>query len=163
MSNMTSMQVYQKNHTQFSTRGTCVHWSSTKSPTRTWIRRRFSQKDRERIRIIAVSHWLLERNCTFSFVSSIDPNPDPKHHFHMKNHHDRLCQIDLETAQNSLEFYQTTNGSVLCATTQSRLSSSHKSSTSKTDQQSSEKKMKRRNRLPRKGVDATKDKPHDIT
>ena len=101
-----------------------------------------------------------------SLVSSVDPNPDPKHHLHMKNHHDRLCEIDLETAQNSLEFCQTTNGSVLCATTQFRLSSSHKSSTSKTDQKSSEKKKKKRSRLPRKGVDATKGsrgKTHDIT
>ena len=102
----------------------------------------------------------------FSLVSSSDPNPEPKHHLHMKNHHDRLCEIDLETAQNSLEFYQTTNVSVLCATTQFRLSSSHKSSTSKKDQKSSEKKIKRRSHLPRKEVDATKDsrgKPHDMT
>ena len=32
----------------------------------------------------------------------------------MKNHLDRLFVIDLESAQNSLEFYQTANGSVLC-------------------------------------------------
>ena len=32
----------------------------------------------------------------------------------MKNHHERLFVMDLEAAQNSLGFYQTANGSVLC-------------------------------------------------
>ena len=32
----------------------------------------------------------------------------------MKNRHDRLFMIDLEAAQNSLQFFQTANGSVLC-------------------------------------------------
>ena len=32
----------------------------------------------------------------------------------MKNHYDRLFGVDLEAAQNSVEFYQTANGSVLC-------------------------------------------------
>ena len=52
----------------------------------------------------------------FSFVSQLDPNPDPKYkpNFHMKNHHDRLVLIDLEAAQNLLEFHQTANRSVLC-------------------------------------------------
>ena len=51
-----------------------------------------------------------------SLVSPVDPNPDPKykHHFHMKNHHDRLFLNSLEAAQNSLGFYQTANGTVLC-------------------------------------------------
>ena len=52
----------------------------------------------------------------FSLVSPLDPNPDPnyKPSFHMKNHHDRWFVIDLEAAQNSLEFCQTANGSVPC-------------------------------------------------
>ena len=43
----------------------------------------------------------------FSLVSPLDPIPDPKckHLLHMKNHHERLFVIDLEAAQNSLEFY----------------------------------------------------------
>ena len=32
----------------------------------------------------------------------------------MKNHYDRLFVVDLEAAQNSVEFYQKANGSVLC-------------------------------------------------
>ena len=55
-----------------------------------------------------------EIKSTFSLVTSIDPKSDPKHRLHMKNHHDPLCEIDLETAQNSFEIFQTTNGSVLC-------------------------------------------------
>ena len=52
----------------------------------------------------------------FSLASQLDPNPDPKHkpYFHLKCHHDQMFVIDLEAAQNSLEFYQTANGSVLC-------------------------------------------------
>ena len=51
----------------------------------------------------------------FSVVSPLDPNPDPKYkpYLHMKNHHERLFVMDLE-AQNSLGFYQTANGTVLC-------------------------------------------------
>ena len=52
----------------------------------------------------------------FSRVSSLDPNPDPKHkpYYHLNKHHDRLFVFDFDAAQNSLEFYQTANGSVLC-------------------------------------------------
>ena len=52
----------------------------------------------------------------FSLVSPLDPNPDRKYqrYLHMKSHHDRLFVIDLEAAQNSLEFFQTANGSVFC-------------------------------------------------
>ena len=52
----------------------------------------------------------------FSLVSPLDQNPDPKYkpYTDMMNHHDRLLGIDLEAAQNSLEFHQTANGSVLC-------------------------------------------------
>ena len=52
----------------------------------------------------------------FTLVSPLDPNPDPKYkpYLHMKNHHHRLVVIDLEAAQNSLEVYQSANGSVLC-------------------------------------------------
>ena len=52
----------------------------------------------------------------FSLVSPLDENPDPnyKPYLHVKNHHDMLFVIDLEAAQHSLDFYQTTNGSVLC-------------------------------------------------
>ena len=51
-----------------------------------------------------------------SLVSPRDPTPDPKckPYLHLKNHHDRLFVTDLEAAQNSLEFYQTANESVLC-------------------------------------------------
>ena len=51
-----------------------------------------------------------------SLVSLLDPCPDPtdKPNIHMKNHHDRLFVIDLDATQNSLEIYQTANGSVLC-------------------------------------------------
>ena len=50
----------------------------------------------------------------FSLVSPFDTNRDPKYkpYIHMKNHNDRLYVIDLEEAQNSLDFYQTANGSV---------------------------------------------------
>ena len=49
------------------------------------------------------------------FVSGSKP-PDPKYksYFHLKNHHDRLFVVDLEAAQNSLEFCQSANGSVVC-------------------------------------------------
>ena len=52
----------------------------------------------------------------FSLVSPLDPNPDLEYKpfLHMKKHHDRLFVIDLEAAQNSLEFKPTANGSVLC-------------------------------------------------
>ena len=52
----------------------------------------------------------------FSLVSPLDPNSHTKYkpYLHMKNHRDRLFAIDLEPAQNSLEFFQTANGSVLC-------------------------------------------------
>ena len=52
----------------------------------------------------------------FSLVSTLDPSPDPKYkpYIHRKNRHDRLFVIDLEAAQNSLEFNQTANESVLC-------------------------------------------------
>ena len=52
----------------------------------------------------------------FSLVSPFDKNPDPKYkpYIHMKNHNDRWYVIALEEAQNSLDFYQTANGSVLC-------------------------------------------------
>ena len=55
----------------------------------------------------------------FSHVSPLDPCPDPKYEpcIHMKNHHDRLFVIDLDAAQNSLEFRQTANGSVSCNNT----------------------------------------------
>ena len=51
-----------------------------------------------------------------SLVSPLDQNPDPKDkpYLHMKNHHGRLCGIDLEAAQNSPGHFQTANGSVLC-------------------------------------------------
>ena len=54
-------------------------------------------------------------------VSPLDRNPNPKDkpNLHLKNHHDRLFMIDLEAAQNSLEFYQTANGSVKCYDTSS--------------------------------------------
>ena len=60
-----------------------------------------------------------EEQVYFSLVSPPVPNGDPKHkpHIPMKNHHDRLCVIDLVEAQNSLEFYQTAKGSVLCYNT----------------------------------------------
>ena len=57
-------------------------------------------------------------------VSSLDPNSDPKYkpYFHLNKHHDRLFAIDLAAAQNSLEFCQTANGSVLrCDTVPSEL------------------------------------------
>ena len=52
----------------------------------------------------------------FSLVSTLDPNRDPKYkpYLNLKNHHDRLFVTDLEAAQNSVEFYQRANGSVLC-------------------------------------------------
>ena len=52
----------------------------------------------------------------FSLVSLLDPCPDPRYksYIHTKNHHDRLFVLDLDAKQNSLEFYQTANGSVLC-------------------------------------------------
>ena len=52
-------------------------------------------------------------------LSPLDPNHDPKYkpYQHMKQHRDRLFVMDLEAAQNSLEFYQTANGSVLCCDT----------------------------------------------
>ena len=52
----------------------------------------------------------------FSLVSPLDPNSHTKYkpYLHMKNHHDRLFVIDLGSAKNSQEIYQTANGSVLC-------------------------------------------------
>ena len=52
-------------------------------------------------------------------VSPLGPNHDPKYkpYQHMKQHRDRLFVMDLEAAHNSLEFYQTANGSVLCCDT----------------------------------------------
>ena len=52
----------------------------------------------------------------FSLVSPLDQNSDPKckSYIHIKNHHVFSFVIDLEAVQNSLEFYQTTNGSVVC-------------------------------------------------
>ena len=67
------------------------------------------------------------------------------------HHRDRLFVINLEAAQNSLDFHQT-------ATTELRPSLSRRSSTSKTDQKGSEKKnIKRSNRLPRNRVDTSMD------
>ena len=52
----------------------------------------------------------------FSFVSPLDSNPNPKYkpHFHLKKQYDLMFVIDLEAAQNSRDFYQTANGSILC-------------------------------------------------
>ena len=49
-------------------------------------------------------------------VSSSDQNPDWKYkpYQHMKQHRDRLFVMDLEAVQNSMVFYQTANGSVMC-------------------------------------------------
>ena len=52
----------------------------------------------------------------FSLVSPLDTCPDPKckPYINMKNHHDRLFVVNLLATQNSLEFFQTANGCVLC-------------------------------------------------
>ena len=70
-----------------------------------------------------------------SLMSPMDPCPDPKYkpYLHMKSHHGRLCVIDLEAAQNSLDIFRQRTG-VSCAMTQFRPSSSQRSSPSKTDQ-----------------------------
>ena len=105
----------------------------------------------------------------FSLVSPLDPNSDPKYkpYVHMRNQHDRLFVIDLEAAQNSLDFLTKQRTGVFCATTQFRPSSSRRSSTSKKEQKGSEKKnIKRSNCLPSKRVDTTTDsrgKPLGIT
>ena len=66
----------------------------------------------------------------------------------MKSHRDQLFVIDLEAAQNSMEFCQTANGSVSC---------DPRSSISKTDENGSGKKnSKKKTRHQRKEVDATK-------
>ena len=47
---------------------------------------------------------------------ALDQNPDPKYkpYFHLKYEHDSMFVIDLESAQNALDFHQTANDSVLC-------------------------------------------------
>ena len=52
----------------------------------------------------------------FSLVSPLDQNPDPKYkpYIHLKCDHDFMFVIDLESAQNAIDFYQTAIGSVLC-------------------------------------------------
>ena len=88
----------------------------------------FSQKDSEGTRAIQVSYCFLKirrfqnnlqkpvpggfgtsngRNAVyFSLVSPLDPDTDPRYkpYFHLKNRHGRLFVIDLEAAQNPLEF-----------------------------------------------------------
>ena len=47
-------------------------------------------------------------------IGSDPSNPKYKPKLHLQNQDDRLFVIDLEAAQNSLEFTQTANGSVVC-------------------------------------------------
>ena len=67
-------------------------------------------------RLVAWGFRISRKAVYFSVVSPLDPRPDPKYkpYLHMKNHHERLFVMDLEAAQNSLGFYQTANGTVLC-------------------------------------------------
>ena len=105
----------------------------------------------------------------FSLVSPLDPNPDRKYqpYLHMKSHHDRLFVTDLEAAQDSLEFFQTANGSVFCYDTVPLEFLTKIINFKRTDQKGLEtKNFKRRNCLPRKRVNATTDsrgKPPGIT
>ena len=95
----------------------------------------------------------------FSVVLPLDPNPDPRYkpYFHLKNRHGQLFVIEVEAAQNPLEFFIKQRTGVSCATTQFRPSSSLRSSTSKSDENGSGKKnLKKKNRHQRKELDATK-------
>ena len=97
----------------------------------------------------------------FSLVSPLDPNSHTKYkpYLHMKNHHDRLFVIDLESAQNSLEIHQTANGKCLVL----RHSSVRVPHRSSTDQKGSEKNnTKKRSRLTQKRVDAGRDHQREL-
>ena len=65
----------------------------------------------ERPGTISVAYWVLKNEDT-TLVSPLDQNPGPKlkPYLHLKNHHDLLFVIDLETAQNSLEFSKQRKG-----------------------------------------------------
>ena len=64
----------------------------------------------------------------FSLVPPLDPYSDPKYkpHLHMMNHHDRLFMIDLDAAQSSLEYCQTTKGSECLVLRHSSVRVTHK-------------------------------------